>query len=144
MMAESTDPRRVQMKTSAYVVIVLGLLVTGTTKASEAGYGQTAFSVVDGSTAQQVFKPDTAKIVLHVELVGVSEGETLGATWIAEKTSVAPLNYKIDSIEAPAEDSKEFSFSLSKPDSGWPIGDYRVDLTIDGKFTKSAHFAVVQ
>ena len=74
----------------------------------------------------------------------VSEGETLGAVWIAEKTSVAPPNYKIDSIEAPAEDAKEFSFSLSKPDTGWPVGDYRVDLTIDGKFAKSAHFAVAQ
>jgi len=132
------------MKASAFVAIIFGLLVAGAANASEPGYGQTAFSVVDGKAAQQVFKPDTAKIVLHVELVDVSEGETLGAIWIAEKTSVAPPNYKIDSIEAPAEDAKEFSFSLSKPDTGWPVGDYRVDLTIDGKFAKSAHFAVAQ
>jgi hypothetical protein len=132
------------MKTSAFAMMISGLLMAGAANGSEPGYGRTAFSVVDSSTAQAVFKPDTAGIVLHVELVDVPEGEKLGAIWIAEKTSVAPPNYKIDSVEAPAEDSKEFSFSLSKPDAGWPVGDYRVDLTINGKIAKSAHFAVAQ
>jgi len=132
------------MKTGTFAMMIFGLLMAGTADGSEPRYGRMAFSVVDSSTAQEVFKPDTAGIVLHVELVDVAEGERLGAIWIAEKTSAAPPNYKIDSVEAPAEDSKEFSFSLSKPDAGWPVGDYRVDLTINGKIAKSAHFAVAQ
>jgi hypothetical protein len=132
------------MKANAFVAVSLGLLIAGAANANEPGYGQVAFSVVEGKSAQEVFKPDTPEIVLHVQLVDVTAGETLGATWVAEKTAAAPPNYKIDSIEAPATDTDEFSFSLSKPDSGWPAGEYRVDLTIHGKFAKSAHFTVTQ
>jgi hypothetical protein len=132
------------MKASAFVAVTLGLLLVGAAHANEPGYGQVAFSIVDGKSAQEVFNPDTQEIVLHVQLVDVTAGETLGATWVAEKTAAAPLNYKIDSVEAPATDADEFQFSLSKPDAGWPVGEYRVDLTIHGKLAKSAHFTVAQ
>jgi len=40
------------------------------------------------------------------------------------------------------KDEDEASFSLSKPTNGWPVGDYRVDLLIDGTKAKSVAFKV--
>jgi hypothetical protein len=132
------------MKFNTKIAAVLGLLTVTAAYANEPGYGRLAFSAPDSKTAQDQFRPDAAKVVLHAELMDVPEGVKLGATWIAEKTSVAPPNYKIDSAELVAEGTNEASFSLSKPDAGWPVGDYRVDLSIDGKTVKSAHFSVVE
>ena len=33
-------------------------------------------------------------------------------------------------------------FNMSKPNAGWPVGDYRVDLFINGKPTGNAKFQV--
>jgi hypothetical protein len=118
------------------------LLAAAAARADAPHYGQTALSMADSHTAQQVFKPDAPKIVLHVQLVDVPKGTPLAADWIAEKTGAAPANYKIDSSTVAAEDSDEIAFSLSKPNAGWPVGDYRVDLSIAGQHAKSVHFQV--
>jgi hypothetical protein len=33
-------------------------------------------------------------------------------------------------------------FSLTKPNAGWPAGDYRVELSINGKHASTVHFKV--
>jgi hypothetical protein len=123
---------------------VIALLAIDTAWAGEPRYGQAAFSMPDSKSAQLVFKPDTPKIVLHVELLDVPKGTTLAADWIAEKTEVAPANYKIDSAETAAGKSDEVEFTLSKPNTGWPTGDYRVELSIDGEHAKTVRFQVAQ
>jgi hypothetical protein len=56
---------------------------------------------------------------------------------------VAPPNYKVDSVEnSVAAGSTQYHGALSKPSTGWPEGDYRVDLFIDGKRVQQAGFKV--
>jgi hypothetical protein len=126
-------------------VILAGALVLLAATAAQADphFGQLATSVVDSQSGQDVFKPDTPKIVLHAEMVEMPPGTKLDADWIAEKTDAAPANYKIDTSHVLVETgSNEASFALSKPDAGWPVGDYRVDLFIDGKPANSVAFKV--
>lgn len=90
------------------------------------------------------FSPTTTKIFLRAHMVDVASGSKLVTNWIAVDTNgVAPANYKIDSAEFTAGAlTNTLDANLSKPNNGWPLGKYRVDLTVDGKPAGSASFTV--
>jgi hypothetical protein len=94
--------------------------------------------------ATETFAPATPKIFLRAGLVDVARGSKITSDWIAEDTAgVAPANYKIDSITFDTGMlTNVVTGSLSKPNAGWPVGKYRVDLSIDGKVAGTAHFKV--
>jgi len=121
------------------------VLLAATAAYADPHVAQTAFSTEDGTTAQDVFPPDTSKIVLHVQVQDVTEETKFDADWIAEKTDVAPANYKIDTSHVVAESGiDELEFTLSRPNAGWPTGDYRVDVSIGGEPATSVRFKVAQ
>ncbi|MDB5561858.1 MAG: hypothetical protein JWN11_1276 [Hyphomicrobiales bacterium] len=121
------------------------VLLAATAAQADPHIGQTAFSLMDSNTSQDVFKPDTPKVVLHAELVELPDGTKVAADWIAEKTDVVPANYKVDSAEIVATSAiNEATFSMTKPNAGWPVGDYRVDLSIDGKSAISVKFKIAE
>jgi hypothetical protein len=124
---------------------LLAFVVTTAAYAGTPSYADIKLSDSEDGSAMQSFAPDTAQIFLHAGLVDVASGSKLGSTWIAEDTGgAAPANFKIDSVEVTAGAlTNVTTFSLSKPNAGWPVGTYRVDLSIDGKPAGSAHFKVV-
>ena len=126
---------------------LIGLLALGLATAAYAStphYVDVKVSDSEDGDAMQSFTPDTAKIFLHAGLVDVASGSKLSSNWIAEDTNgVAPPNYKIDSATVDVGMlTNVATFSLSKPNSGWPVGKYRVDLFIDGKAASAVHFEV--
>ena len=126
--------------------IIGGLLLAASAQAAEPHFGNLVFTAdADSSLAKEVFATDTAKIYLKVELEDIEQDTKVSAAWIAEKTDVAPPNYRIDSTDLTAKSGmNEATFSLSKPTAGWPVGDYRVDLSINGKVATSGNFRVAQ
>ncbi|WP_341992697.1 hypothetical protein [Azorhizobium sp. AG788] len=81
---------------------------------------------------QTAFAANTPKIVLGLQVRDVKAGDKLTAAWIAEKTDAAAPNYTIASVAIPLGASPTVSSSLSKPDAGWPPGQYRVDVSYNG------------
>jgi hypothetical protein len=131
--------------TLARVAIAATGLFLATLLYADPHFGAMKFSTShdDKAAGTEVFSTDTAKIFLHVELEEMASGTKLSSTWIAEKTDVTPPDYKIDSADfTVAEGMDEATFALNKPDAGWPTGDYRVDLFIDGKGAGSARFKI--
>lgn len=94
--------------------------------------------------AVDTFSATTAKIFVHADMFDIEKGSKMSGTWIAVDThGAAPPNYKIDSADLVADGVVNTAiFSLSKPNKGWPIGKYRVELSVDGKVVGSASFAV--
>ena len=77
------------------------------------------------------------------QLEDVDQDTKLSAAWIAEKTDAAPANYKIDSTDLTAKAGMdEATFTLSKPNNGWPVGKYRLEIYLGGKLVKSMPFSV--
>ena len=108
-------------------------------------YSDMVLSEAKDGPAKDTFKPDTAKIFLRTKLVDVPNGTKLKSDWIAVKTKVAPPNYKIDSVELTVGVvGDRANFNFSKPTSGWPEGDYRVDLFIAGKPAGNVPFKVAK
>jgi hypothetical protein len=130
--------------TTRILSIVCGLLLATAAQAGEPHFGDLVFSASAESGAEKdTFATDTPKIYLHAQLEDVDQDTKLSAAWIAEKTDAAPPNYKIDSTDLTAKAGMdEATFTLSKPTAGWPTGDYRVDLSINGKPATSAKFKV--
>ena len=97
-----------------------------------------------GGDAAESFAPDTAKIFLRAHMADIANGSKITAAWIAVDTNgVAPANYKIDSADLVADGAiNTVNYSLSKPNKGWPVGKYRVELSVDGKTVNTATFTI--
>ena len=86
---------------------------------------------------------------LHAFYVGdaLKAGDVLSGVWIAEDVGdAAPKNTTIDEaasikIKDPAEPG---AFSLSKPTKGWPVGSYRVEISVNGKLAETVKFKIVK
>ena len=106
-------------------------------------YADLLLSDVKDGKAKAVFAKNTEKIFLTAKLADVPGGAKLKSEWIAVKTKVAPPNYKIDAVELTTNAlTNQANFALSAPTAGWPAGDYRIDLYIDGKKATSVSFQV--
>ena len=74
----------------------------------------------------------------------VASGSKLTVSWISvDSGGVAPANYKID--EASFEIGKienHIDASISKPDAGWPVGTYQVQIAVDGTMKEAVDFSV--
>jgi hypothetical protein len=131
---------------SRLLSIFCGLAFATAALAAEPHFGNMVFTAdADSKVAKEEFATDTPKIYLHVQIEDVAKDSKLTATWIAEKTDAAPPDYKIDSADVAATAGMdEATFTLSKPNAGWPVGKYRVELSINGKLATSEHFTVAK
>ena len=115
-------------------------------KANDAGNSGRLFSEPEFSEMKQgdpndTFAPDTPEIFMHVHFDGVANGSKVTATWIAEKVDGAPPETKIASADVTvAGNENAADFSMTKPTRNWPVGDYRVDLSVDGKNVPPSQF----
>lgn len=110
-----------------------------------AGFSQPVLSEAKGGPAKSVFKPGTDKVFLRAKVSGATTSNKAKAEWIAVKTAVAPPNYKIDSYEMRlSKEANEVTFSMSRPNAGWPEGEYRVDVFLDGKPVAQVPFKIAK
>lgn len=130
----------------ALLPLALAALAPGEAHAAAPRYENIVVSDSKGGAPVSTFKPNTAKIFVDAKVPDAPSGTKLRADWIAVDTGgAAPPNYKIDSSELKVDSfTNAVTFSFSKPNAGWPVGDYRVDLFIDGKAASQAKFKVVK
>lgn len=127
----------------AVVAGVAGIFMATVVWAGEARYENLVLSDTKGGAAKNKFSKDTAQFVLESKIVDVPNGAKLKSAWIAEKTKVAPPNYRIDGFEMTKGPMiNKVTFTMSRPTNGWPVGDYRVDLFINDKAAGSVRFSV--
>jgi hypothetical protein len=131
------------------VVAFIALAIAGASyaPATEAAphYKDIVMSDAKGGKETHQFKPTTPKIFINAKLEDGKAVKTVKSEWIAVKTQVAPANYKIDAVELKAfPGMTSVDFNMSKPTSGWPEGDYRVDLFIDSKKATDVKFKVTK
>ena len=89
------------------------------------------------------FSTDSPKVYLAFTTTDLPSGSTLSAVWVAEKVDadVSP-NYVIDHADLKVSGSQAGDFSLSSPAAGFPKGNYRVDLYLNGTLIELFSFTV--
>ena len=88
-----------------------------------------------------VFKP-SATFHAIVAIQNAPANTKFGATWYTvDVGSAAPPNQKIDSTELTTDGSRNIDFTL-RPKSTWPVGTYRVEITVNGVLDTVKTFSV--
>ena len=134
------------------VVLLIALSVSasgGPFRPSMTEAGQPRFTTViltddkERKVEKSVFAPNTPKIYAIFTLADVPRGTKLKCVWIAEKTEVAPPNYKIDEASMDVGGLiNGGNCNFSKPTDGWPVGQYRVDMYLSDRLAHTARFNV--
>jgi hypothetical protein len=89
------------------------------------------------------FNPASPEIHVLAKVKNVKDGTKALGVWIAVDAISTP-NYEINKTELVLDKggTADFHFQISRPDQGWPPGNYKMDLFIDGKKAGSAPFTV--
>lgn len=97
--------------------------------------------------SKDTFAPDTAKLWVEAELNGVKDGDKVQATFVADSAKSASgkdvSGSKISTDEKVFKEGMHgFEASLTKPTAGWAVGDYHVDILVNGDVKKTIKFKV--
>lgn len=90
-----------------------------------------------------VFGTGTSEVFCSAKMNSAPEGTKVTGKWIYVSGELKDVtNYEIDSATLEIGGTAYFSMSLSRPTNGWPKGDYKLALAIDGKEAGSASFTI--
>lgn len=93
---------------------------------------------------QDKFNPDAEAIHAVAVMDKVRPGTIIKGVWVSVDAIETP-NYQIDAAEVQAVSADvRAHFALSKPNNGWPTGNYRLDIYVDNKFSTSVPFAILK
>src|SRR5206468_7019586 len=92
------------------------------------------------------FSADTPQIYVRWQGQRLRKGGKVKAVWIAENIGEDfPQDYKVDEASATVESQNAHGvFTLARPESGWAMGDYRVEFYVDDVFVEAAKLKIVQ
>lgn len=131
------------MKSISTYIALLFLLSASLAHAGDATV-EAAIAVDQDTKPATTFAPDVPKLFAFFKTKGTEKGEKLRGVWIAEDVGeAAPANTKIDESTLTADQEDFFgAFSLSKPDKGWPVGNYRVEIYDGDELATTVKFTI--
>ena len=90
------------------------------------------------------FESDTPELYAMFKKQGIKNGDKVRGVLIAEDVgNAAPANTKV--LEPTLDldgDTEDGEFNFSKPDNGWPVGKYRVEIYVNDKLADTVKFTV--
>jgi hypothetical protein len=87
------------------------------------------------------FSTTTPVLKYHFPRRGVKASVFRG-TWIAENVEGVRPNSEIDSAEAKLSAEPVIFFSLTRPETNWPGGLYRLEIRADEKLVHTERFMI--
>ena len=89
-----------------------------------------------------VFYPDSPIIHCIVGIKNAKRGTIVKGEWVSVDAISTP-NYVIDSakVKLPGE-SANIHFSITKPNKGWPVGNYKLKIYINNTYVTYAPFKI--
>jgi hypothetical protein len=105
-----------------------------------------SFAKEQHGKASTTFSSDTPQIYARWHGQRLRRGAKVRAVWIAENIGEDfPPDYKIDEASAIAESpTAHGAFTLSRPDDGWAIGDYRAEFYVDDVLAETVKLKIVK
>ena len=93
-------------------------------------------------TERTLFPASTGTIYISTTLSDLPAGAKVSASWVAIKTDQLEKNTKFhETTKQMGPGSFRYFFNF-KPAKSWPIGTYRVDISVNGTVERSVQFQV--
>ncbi|MFX8988186.1 hypothetical protein ABTN23_19090, partial [Acinetobacter baumannii] len=88
--------------------------------------------------SKETLSKDAEKIYIYYKLTA-KKGDKYTVTLYLDKTEDPKYEGKVkeDTQEMPGDGEGEGDAGFIKPDAGWPAGDYRIDLALNGEVKES-------
>lgn len=102
-----------------------------------------AHMATDESDATQttVYAPSTPTFYCFYDLNNAPDSTVVKGVWTLVSAEGYDANSEIDSAEITGSDDSYY-FSLDRAADEWPVGQYKIDLYIDGKLVETVEFQV--
>lgn len=113
-------------------------------EAAAPGFSNVVISDTKGvKTNKPVLSPSTEEIFVYFSF-NAKVGQKLMATLYLDKSEEKKYEGKVkdSEIEVPEGHLGTADFTFTKPSIGWPVGEYRVELTVDGETPSTINFKV--
>ncbi len=126
-----------------FALLLAGLVCASFVRADDAKV-EAAIAVDQDTKPASSFAADVPKLYAFFRTKGTEKGEKLRGVWIAEDVGeAAPTNTKIDESTLTADQDDFYgAFSLSKPNKGWPLGKYRVEIYDGDELATTVKFTI--
>ena len=93
------------------------------------------------STQTTVYSPNTATFYCFYDLNNAPEDTVVRGVWTLVAAEGFESNSEIDSAEITGSDDSYY-FSLDRAADEWPVGQYKIDLYINGNLVETVNFEV--
>ncbi len=137
------------LRLTKYICLTLGVLmlfssaiaatrvVSITTCESVAGENWVPINISES------FSTQTPEIHAVVHLEGAKPKTIIKCSWVSVNAIATP-NYEIAAMESECYKDGDATahFSLTRPNNGWPVGNYKLDIYIDGQLSSIKTFSV--
>jgi hypothetical protein len=96
---------------------------------------------VNDSAQTTSYVPSDKTFYCFFDLKNAPESTVVKGTWTLVSAEGFSPNTEIDSAEVTGSDNTYY-FSLDRSADAWPVGQYKIDLYIDGKLVQTVDFEV--
>ncbi|GLQ30272.1 hypothetical protein [Litoribrevibacter albus] len=96
-----------------------------------------------GSLIQSRFSYLTNTPEIHYQVTTNSKSIVSATLLVVDVGDVAPAGFEVASAELISQSNRASTFTFSKPDNGWPIGEYKIVVKDDGRVIDSVVFNVI-
>lgn len=127
------------------MILILVAVVLGSCSFTTANYSNLVISsgIESDYTPINVtnkFSTNTPEIYISGKVNNAPTGTVISGQWFYMDNE--PVIFIDESKYVVQDTTTSFYFSLSIPDNGWPVGEYSIQLFIDGKIQKTLNFSV--
>ena len=98
-------------------------------------------SDVDDTQHSDVYSPSAPTFYCFFDLNNAPESTVVKGVWTLVSAEGYDSNSEIDSAEITGSDNTYY-FSLDRSADAWPVGQYKVDLYVDGNMVETVEFEV--
>lgn len=126
-----------------FMLAIVALLISACEFSVSTANFADAFMAADPDGAQRTTTyAQDAVFYAIVDLANAPEDTDVKATWVAVSAEGVEPEFVIDEVTLTSSDAR-LTFDLTNaPNTLWPLGDYRVDLYLNGTLETSLAFQV--
>lgn len=133
--------RRVLIVAAVAALAVVAAACSGSFSVSTANIRSAKLSANEsGSPETTVFRPDDFTVYCIVDLANAPSDTVVKSVWTAVDVEGVDANTLIDEVSLTSGDARvTFNLTNNQP---WPLGKYKVDLYLNGKFNRTLEYQV--